>query len=174
MNRSLARTVAPGPSRSERRLVPVAVAALAALTVGLLGGTITDTGAWYQSLALPGWKPPDGAFPAIWTLAFSLAALSAATAWRMAPNRGARDAVVLLFSMNGFLNIVWSALFFAFRRPDWALFEVVFLWASIVVLIVALWRFARPAALMLVPYLAWVSAAAWLNLDVVRLNGAFG
>ncbi len=161
----------PAPGR---RLLPVGVAALVALLVGALGGTITDLGPWYQGLAQPGWKPPDALFAPTWTLVFGLAALSAATAWRRAPNRGAREAVILLFSLNGFLNIVWSALFFSFHRPDWALFEVVFLWASIVALIAAFWRFARPASLLLLPYLAWVSLAALLNLAVVRLNAPFG
>ncbi len=161
-------------AQPDHRLLPVALAAAVALLVGTLGGTVSDVGPWYQSLAQPALKPPDWAFAPIWTLVYALAALSAATAWRMAPGRGARDAVILLFTMNGFLNIVWSALFFTFRRPDWALFEVVFLWASIVLLILVLQRFARPAAWLLVPYLAWVTLAAWLNLEVVRLNGPFG
>jgi tryptophan-rich sensory protein len=156
------------------RLAPVAVAALAAVAVGLLGGTMSDIDAWYYGLTLPAWTPPEWAFAPIWTAIFATVALSAAMAWRAAPNRGARDAVVLLFTFNGFLNVVWSGLFFAFHRPDWALFEVVFLWASIVVLMLAVARYSRPALLLLVPYLAWVGVAAVLNLEVVRLNGPFG
>jgi tryptophan-rich sensory protein len=59
------------------------------------------------------------------------------------------------------------------RRPDWALIEVVFLWLSILLPIVVFARFAKPASLYLVPYLLWVSFAAFLNLTVVRLNGPF-
>ena len=76
--------------------------------------------------------------------------------------------------LTGILNIAWSALFFSLKRPDWSLFEVVFLWAAVVTLIVVLWRRARIAALLLVPYLLWVSIAAVLNLEIVRLNQPFG
>jgi tryptophan-rich sensory protein len=81
--------------------------------------------------------------------------------------------VVGLFALNGFLNVLWSTLFFSLRRPDWALIEVVFLWLSVLLPIVVFWRRARPASLYLVPYLAWVSFAAFLNLAVVRLNAPF-
>ena len=164
----------PRSTVRSRKLLPIAVAAAFAVTVAAVGGTMTDLGPWYQSLQQPSFKPPDWAFGPIWTAVLALAVLSAATAWRAAPNRGVRDAILILFLLNGFLNILWSALFFAFRRPDWAMFEVLFLWASIVTLIVVLWRFARMAALLLVPYVAWVSVAAALNLAVVRLNPPFG
>ncbi|HEY4986895.1 MAG TPA: TspO/MBR family protein, partial [Bradyrhizobium sp.] len=78
-----------------------------------------------------------------------------------------------LFALNGFLNVLWSSLFFALRRPDWALIEVVFLWLSILLPIGVFWRLARPASLYLLPYLAWVSFAALLNLAVVGLNAPF-
>jgi tryptophan-rich sensory protein len=78
-----------------------------------------------------------------------------------------------LFGINAVCNIVWSALYFKLQRPDWALIEVVFLWLSIVALIVGLWRVSRGASGLLMPYLAWVSIAAVLNLETVLLNGPF-
>jgi tryptophan-rich sensory protein len=82
--------------------------------------------------------------------------------------------VAWLFGINALLNIVWSALYFKLQRPDWALFEVVFLWLSILVLMVGLWRLSRWASLLLVPYAVWVAIAALLNLQTVGLNGPFG
>jgi len=152
---------------------PVLVAAAVAIFVAVLGGTLTDTGPWYQNLRKPSWQPPDWLFGPAWTLIFALATASAVYAWRDAQNRVQRDWVIVLFALNGFLNVLWSTLFFALRRPDWALIEVVFLWASILLLMIVFLRFARPATLYLVPYLLWVSFAAFLNLTVVRLNGPF-
>lgn len=80
---------------------------------------------------------------------------------------------MLLFALNGFLNVLWSLLFFRLKRPDWAMVEVVFLWASVLVLIVYLARFSR-ADRLLWPYLAWVTFAAALNWDIVQRNGPFG
>jgi len=152
---------------------PVLVAAAVAIFVAVLGGTLTDTGPWYQNLRKPSWQPPDWLFGPAWTLIFALATASAVNAWRDAQNRVQRDWVIVLFALNGFLNVLWSTLFFALRRPDWALIEVVFLWASILLPMIVFWRFARPATLYLAPYLLWVSFAAFLNLAVVRLNGQF-
>ncbi|PMY02805.1 TspO protein, partial [Pseudomonas sp. MPR-R2A5] len=65
-------------------------------------------------------------------------------------------------------------LFFALRRPDWALVEVVFLWGSLVALLVGLWPISPFAAVLILPYFLWVSFAAVLNAAIVRLNGPFG
>ncbi|RYF68792.1 MAG: tryptophan-rich sensory protein, partial [Comamonadaceae bacterium] len=70
--------------------------------------------------------------------------------------------------------VLWSLLYFRLRRPDWALVEVVFLWLSILVLMIALHRHAKLATWLLLPYLVWVTFAGLLNLATVRLNGPFG
>jgi tryptophan-rich sensory protein len=152
---------------------PVLIAAAVATFIALLGGTLTDTGPWYQELHKPWWQPPGWLFAPAWTLIFALATVSAILAWRDAQSRTQREWVIALFALNGFLNVLWSTLFFALRRPDWALLEVSLLWLSILLPIIVFWPFARPASFYLLPYLAWVSFAAFLNLTVVRLNAPF-
>jgi len=152
---------------------PVATAAAVATCIGVLGGVLTDTGPWYQALKKPPWQPPDWLFGPAWTLIFALATASAVYAWRDAQTRPQREWVIVLFLVNGFCNLLWSTLFFALRRPDWALIEVVLLWLSILSPIIVFWPFARTASLYLLPYLAWVSFAAFLNWTVVRLNAPF-
>lgn len=159
----------PSPRRSDA----VLVAALAAIAVAATGGTLTELGPWYFSLKQPAWKPPDYAFGIIWTIIFALAALAAVTAWRRDRDQVRRQWIIGLFAINGFLNILWSLLFFKMQRPDLALFEVGALWLSILALVIFLYRSSPLASLLLLPYLAWVSAAALLNYDVVRLNGPF-
>lgn len=148
------------------------VAAGAALGVALLGGLATELGAWYAQLRQPAWKPPDAWFGPAWTLIFTLTAIAGAQAW-LAAGAGRRVAVLCVFGLNGVLNVLWSVLFFRLRRPDWAFAEVAFLWASILLMILVCWRVSRVAAVLLLPYLAWVAFAATLNLEVVRLNGPF-
>ncbi len=152
----------------------VLFAALAALAIAGLGALSTELGPWYRALKQPSWKPPDLLFGPAWTLIYTLAAVAGVKAWSAAPNRAAREWIVALFALNGFLNLLWSLLFFRVQRPDWALFEVGFLWASIALLIVVLGRWSRSAGWLLVPYLVWVSFAATLNWAVVRLNAPFG
>lgn len=154
--------------------LPVVIAAMAAMAVAALGATITDLGPWYQGLAKPDWTPPDPAFGLGWTIIFTLTAMAAVTAWRAAPTSQVSDTLVGLFAFNAFLNISWSLLFFRVQRPDWALFELGLLWLSILALIIVSARHSKPGALLLVPYLVWVSFAGALNWRVVVLNGPFG
>jgi tryptophan-rich sensory protein len=102
-----------------------------------------------------------------------LCAISAWLAWQAANTPALRRRVAWLFGVNALLNIVWSALYFKLQRPDWALLEVVFLWLSIVALMLGVWRLSRWASLLLITYWVWVSIAAVLNLQTVQLNGPF-
>lgn len=155
-------------------ILPVGIAAFAAVIVAVLGGTITNLGPWYEGLAKPEWTPPRAAFPIVWTAIFALAAVAGVAAWRKAPNTRVADMLIGLFALNGFLNILWSFLFFRLERPDLAFYELIALWLSILVLVVYCWRLSRWASMLLLPYLAWVSVAGALNWEVVQLNGPFG
>jgi len=144
------------------------VAAVCAVLVAVAGGVATRTDGWYQRLRVPAWKPPDWAFGPVWTTIFAMTASSGVIAWGADP--AARPLIATVFAVNGVLNIAWSVLFFRFRRPDWALVEVAMLWLSILALMVAVGRTSSTAALLNIPYLAWVSVAACLNLRIVQLN----
>ena len=138
-----------------------------------IGGALTDLGPWYQALKQPDWKPPDAAFGVIWSTIFTLGAFSGWLAWRQAPMLHERLVVLAVFLINLCLNILWSWLFFVQHRPDWSLVELYFLWASIVAMMVVSWRHSRLAAVLLVPYLAWVTTAGFLNQANIQLNGPF-
>lgn len=155
-------------------LRPFLVAFVLSYATAGIGGALTDLGPWYHALRQPDWKPPDAAFGIVWTILFTLAAISGALAWRAADAPALQRRVLGLFGLNAVLNILWSALYFKLQRPDWALLEVGGLWLSILALIVGLWRLSRLASLLLLPYLVWVGIAAFLNLATVQLNGPFG
>ena len=155
------------------RWKPVVAAALSAMAVAGLGALTTELGPWYYRLHKPAWQPPDWLFGPAWTLIFALAALAGVLYWRHAGNRSDRLQMMAAFALNAFLNTLWSLMFFRLRRPDWALYEVGFLWLSIALLIVLLKRESRIASWLLAPYLAWVSFAAWLNWTIVQLNAPF-
>ena len=84
------------------------------------------------------------------------------------------DTLIGLFALNGFLNILWSLLFFRMQRPDWAFAELLLLWLSVGALVIFCGRQSRFAGLLLVPYLVWVTIAGALNWQIVELNGPFG
>ena len=138
-----------------------------------IGAALSELGPWYFALKHPPWKPPDAAFGVIWSTIFTLCAISGWLAWQAADTLALRRRVLTLFGVNAVLNIVWSALYFKLQRPDWALFEVVFLWLSVLALVMGLWRMSRWASLLLITYWIWVSIAAVLNVQTVMLNGPF-
>lgn len=156
-----------------RRWRVAGAAAGAALLVAALGGTITKLGPWYAALEKPSWQPPDIAFPLAWTVIYALTAASGVMAWLASRERVWREWVIGLFALNGFLNLVWSFLFFRLHRPDWAFLEVFALLASILALIVFLWPRTKLGALLLAPYVVWVCFAAALNWAIIALNGPF-
>lgn len=159
---------------SRAGIFPVAIAAVAATFVAVVGATMTDLGPWYRALAKPDWAPPDALYGIAWTLVFATTALGSVTAWRAIDTRAAAEWLIGLFAFNGFLNILWSMLFFRLQRPDWAAVEVVVLGLSVLTLTLFAGRYSRAAALLLLPYLGWVALAGALHWEIARLNGPFG
>jgi tryptophan-rich sensory protein len=149
---------------------PAGVAIAWAVGLCLIGGLMTPRAEWYASLKKPTWQPPNWLFGPMWTVILGLAAWSAVIAWEAASGPAEQRSILILFGVNGVFHLAWSPLFFKLQRPDWALAEVPFLWASVLALIVGLWPISQFAALLILPYLLWVSIAAFLNLTIVRLN----
>lgn len=153
---------------------PIIIAGTLALITAFVGGSITVLDTWYYSLKQPEWAPPDYMFGVIWTAIFAMIAISGVLAWEKATTRRDVEISLGMFALNGFLNLAWSFLFFRMERPDYAFFELFALWISILVLILFCGRFSKWSALLLVPYLIWVTTAGVLNYQVVQLNGPFG
>ena len=148
---------------------PVLIAFLLAILVGGIGGAATEIGPWYYGLIKPAWQPPDWAFGPIWTLIYITTGIAGVRAWRLGNEQQRRYFLGALL-LNCALNLLWSLLFFKIQRPDLALIEVVVLWLSILPLILLPLRYSPRSSLLMLPYLAWVSVAAYLNLTIVRLN----
>jgi len=154
--------------------ITIVIAMLSAIVVAGVGGALTTIDPWYRALQKPRWQPPDWAFGPAWGLILGMAGWAGALAWDAAPDEATRIRVLVLFGFNASCHILWSPLFFRWRRPDWALIECGFLWASVLALVIGLAPFAPAAAGFVAPYLVWVTFAAALNWAVVRLNPPFG
>jgi len=148
----------------------IIVAVLLALILSAAGGLLTDIGPWYRNLKKPSWQPPDWLFGPAWTLILGMAAAAGVLSWTHAHGASAHWRIGILFADNFVFHLLWSPLFFKFRRPDWALIEVPFLWFSILALVIGLAPYSTLASWLVAPYLVWVSFAAFLNWTIVRLN----
>jgi translocator protein len=137
-------------ARRSGRWTQLLLAAGAALLVAMLGGAATDIEPWHLGLRKPSWQPPDWLFAPAWTAIFATTALAGLRAWQRTPDTAGLRRVLLAYALDALLNMLWSALFFTLKRPDWALAEVVPLWLSIVLLIVLSGRCDRAAGWLLV------------------------
>ena len=150
--------------------LPIVIAALTTVFVLGVGGSMTTIGPWYQNLRKPKWNPPNWVFGPAWTLILGMAAWAGVIAWTRALNWDEQLRILALFGVNIVLHMLWTPLFFNLRRPDWALIEIPFLWLSIVALMLGLAPLSRTCIWLLMPYLAWVTFAGFLNLTIVQMN----
>jgi tryptophan-rich sensory protein len=126
-------------------------------------------GAWYAALAKPAWNPPNAIFAPVWSVLYGLMAVAAWLVWRRAGFSGA-GAGLGLFAVQLILNALWSYLFFGRHQPGLAFGDIVVLWVAILSVVLLFWRVDRVAGALLLPYLAWVGFAAYLNFTLWRLN----
>lgn len=133
---------------------------------GLVGSVFTFSAidSWYRFLNRPSYNPPNWIFGPVWTTLYFLMAIS----WFLVAQK--KGAQTRWFKIQLALNALWSVIFFGLKNPELALVEIVFLWLSIVLTIKSFYSVRRLAAYLLLPYLFWVTFAAWLNLMIAWLN----
>jgi len=154
-----------------RELLGLAAFIALCLGVSALGGWVTagSVGNWYPTLNKPAFNPPDWVFAPVWTLLYLMIAIAGWRVWRRRGLAGARGAMSA-YALQLALNLGWSFVFFGGRMIGVALAEIVLLLAAILLNAVLFWRIERAAALLLVPYAAWVGFAVALNAALWRLN----
>ena len=168
---SLRQTVVPNGRVDRRDLIGAAAAALLVNLVGASGIVFTDPSSqWFESLQLPWFYPPGWAFGVVWTLLFTLIGIAAYLIYKQGTDSRPVRVALGLFAAQMVLNVAWSPAFFALENPPLALAIIGLLWLLIVVTIRAFDRVDRRAALLLGPYLCWVSFAALLNGAIWQLN----
>lgn len=151
-------------------LVGWLLVAFAAAAVG--GFASASAGEFYRELVRPPWAPPGWLFGPVWSALYLLMGLAAWLVWRVRGFAGARSALLVFVSQLA-VNALWTWLFFVWRQGALAFLEILMLWVLILVTIGLFWRASRVAALLLLPYLAWVSFASVLTFAIWRLNPEF-
>jgi len=162
---------------------------------GVIGAAYTTPAitSWYKELAKPSWNPPNWIFGPVWTTLFVLMGISLYLVWsknfkvinkvfpkiKKVPNKISekfwsgkwmKANIILIFSLQLLLNILWSVIFFAQQNPALAFFELIMLWFAIIFTMVNFYRVSKLSAWLLLPYLLWVSFAGFLNLTIWMLN----
>jgi benzodiazapine receptor len=128
-----------------------------------------EAGAFYAQLVRPSWAPPGWLFAPVWTVLYALMGVSAWLIWRTHGFNAGRAALALFIAQLG-ANALWTWVFFVWHQGALAFAEILLLWCLIAATIASFWRLNVLAAVLLIPYLVWVTFASALTFATWRLN----
>ena len=141
---------------------------------GFIGSYFTNmsVSTWYSTLIRPPFTPPGWVIGIVWFILFILMGIALFFVWRnnLRLNNALIRNAIIVFGAQLVFNILWSAAFFGLQSPEAGLAVISILWVLVMATIVMFWRVSREAALLLVPYILWVSFAAFLNYNIWLLN----
>lgn len=144
---------------------------LLAEAVGALSGWLTREGsaAFNETVLQPPLSPPGWLFPIVWGMLYALMGISAARIWMSAPSSH-RSKSLNLFITQLVVNFFWSLIFFNARAYGFAFLWLLLLWGLVFTMLLQFRQVDSPAAKLQLPYLIWLTFAAYLNLGVWYLN----
>jgi len=139
--------------------------------VGGLSGWLTREGAkrYGETVVQPPLSPPAVVFPIVWGILFLLMGIGAARIYLSPAGVWSMRGIKLFLIQLGF-NFLWSIIFFNMQRWGFAFFWLLALLGLIIAMTLNFRRADKTAALLQIPYILWVSFAAYLNLGVWILN----
>ncbi|MFA6550839.1 MAG: TspO/MBR family protein [Candidatus Gracilibacteria bacterium] len=149
---------------------------LIVILAALVGSWFSSQGmAWYDSeLVKPALTPPKLAFPIAWNTIFICTTISALIFWNKSTAKKKLLTrhwwIVSLFVANAILNVLWSFLFFQLHLVTSAYVEMLFLEASVIALILLIWKLSKTASLLLLPYALWGAFATYLTYLIITLG----
>jgi len=155
-----------------RSIIRLIVACAVSLSAGLIGSLVVADSftAWYSGIERPAFTPPNVVFGPVWTVLYLLMGIAAFLVLRKGHRTRAVRVALAWFLVQLVLNASWTPVFVGLHRIDIALIVIVLLWVAIVTTMAYCLRVSKPAAVLLVPYLLWVSFAAVLNASIWYLN----
>jgi translocator protein len=139
---------------------------------GVAGSVFTSSSVatWFPTLITPSYAPPGWVIGVVWTILFTLMGISLFLVWREGLEKPDVKMALYIFAAQLVVNILWSWAFFGLQSPLAGLAVIAVLWVLILLNIVKFWPISKWAGGLLVPYILWVSFAAFLNFTIWRLN----
>lgn len=154
------------------RIIQFIMAIGISLAAGQIGSffTMPAISTWYAGLTMPEFSPPSWVFGPVWTVLYILMGIALYLVWSKGWKHKNVRVATAVFGVQLALNVLWSFVFFGMQAPFFAFIVILLLWLAILMTIVAFDRVSIPAAVLLIPYLFWVSFAAYLNYGIYLLN----
>ena len=124
----------------------------------------------YSQINQPPLSPPSWLFPIVWTLLYFLMGVSLYLVWNSDGVSNEKGTAFLFFAIQLFLNFIWSPIFFNERKFLLAFIILIFMWLFVLAMIINFYKVSKPAGLLQLPYLLWLTFAGYLNLLIYLLN----
>lgn len=144
-------------------LIPLAVGGLSAL----ITGSDMDI---YGKIKQPPLSPPSIVFPIVWTVLYTLMGVSLYLVWTKERRYGNKKCAYIIFAIQLFLNFIWSPIFFSAEKYLLAFIVLVTLWIFAIIMAVLFYKISKPAGLLQIPYILWLTFAGYLNCGIYLLN----
>ena len=141
-------------------------------SAGVIGSVFTasSVNTWYTTLVKPWFTPPGSVISVVWIALFVLMGLSLFLIWQKGISSANSKIALGVFAFQLLVNVLWSYAFFGLQSPLAGIVVIVVLWLLILQSIIRFWSISKDAALLLFPYIIWVSFAAFLNYTIWGLN----
>jgi benzodiazapine receptor len=144
-------------------------------SVGIIGSffTFSSVTNWFPTLVKPWFSPPSWLFGPVWIIMYFLMGLSLYIIWNSKAELSKqkyRKQFFILFGIQLILNALWSFLFFGLKTPIYGLIDILFLDIVVAMTIIYAYRVSKYAAILLAPYMVWITFATLLNFEIVLLN----
>ncbi len=142
------------------------------MLLGTISGLISGSGEhnrWFAELVKPALQPPGWVFGLVWPLLYFMIALGFAMILHARGARG-RGIAIGLFLLQLLLNLLWSPIFFGQHKVSTGLIIIILLVPLAIATAVSFGRIRKAAAWLMVPYIAWLCFATFLNFEINRLN----
>ena len=155
------------------KIVKIIVVVIVCLAVSYFSGAVTREAItdWYPTLIKPSFNPPNWIFFPVWTALYIMMGIAAGLVWnKIEVQKEVVKKALLFFAIQLGLNALWSYLFFGLHNPMLAGLEIIVLWLMIYETYVQFSKINKIAGFLFIPYIAWVSFAAILNLSIWWLN----
>ena len=155
-----------------RDILKLVVSIVVCQGAGFIGSVFTTDAipTWYAALEKPVFTPPNWLFFPAWVTLYFLMAVAAFLVWRRGLDSPGVRTALIVFLVQLVLNALWSVVFFGLESPVWGVVVILILWVAILATILLFSRISRAAALLLIPYILWVSFATALNISIWLLN----
>ncbi len=152
-------------------LLKLLVSLLVCFAAAGIGGfaTANSLSDWYININKPSFNPPGWIFGPVWSILYTAMAIALWKIWSLQAS-DSRNAAMIWFFIQLLLNVLWSFLFFYWQWPLGAFIEILNMWFAILMTIIHFYSLIPWTLALLLPYLLWVSFAAFLNGTIYWLN----